>query len=285
MMYLDENTLGQLDFTCVDGIITTNFEIGWPEVREVVDPRALSDGSVDTTRYLGSRAVTVSIRYNQNVLPTQDLVDMVTPYMSPRVRPTITWSIQDPPAGPNYKRSLSVRGSGAPLVIDQFKYHTMVLQWVSQDSYTSGPTESCAVATLTGTAESGRVYDLEFDRDYPASPPYGTTLFNTAGNAPMDWIGTLTAEVTTPEILVNDTTITFGALALLAGQTVIIDTQERTILRNGDPNDSLYGITNFQDWQWDDLRLVPGQNAIRLQAASSVGAPSFTLCWFDKWYS
>ena len=108
MMYLDENTLGQLDFTCVDGIITTEFEIGWPEVREVTDPRALSDGSVDTTRFLGSRAVTVSIRYNQKVLPTQNLVDMVTPYLSPRVRPTITWSIQDPPAGPNYMRSLSV---------------------------------------------------------------------------------------------------------------------------------------------------------------------------------
>lgn len=284
-MYLEETTLGRLDFTCVNGIIATDFEIGWPEVREVIDPRALSDGNVDTTRYLGSRAVTVSIRYNQNVLPTQDLVDMVTPYVSPRVRPVITWSIQEPPAGPNYLRSLSVRGVGAPLVIDQFKYHTMVLQWVSQDSYTSGPTETCAVAGLTGTDEFGREYDLSFDRDYPFSPPYGITLFNTAGNAPMDWIGTVTASITDPNLLVNDTTVQFTGVTLLAGQTIIINTQERTILRNGNPSDSLYGLTNFAEWDWDSLRLIPGENQIRLQGLLPVGTPAFTLCWVDKYFA
>jgi hypothetical protein len=141
------------------------------------------------------------------------------------------------------------------------------------------------VALLTGSEEFGRTYDLTFDRNYPYSPQYGVTSFFPLGNAPMDWTGTITAEVTDPEILINNTTITFGGLTLLPGQTINIDTLERTILRNNDPNDSLYGLTNFQDWTWDEVRLTPGENQIRLQADSFEGEPAFTLCWFDQWFS
>jgi hypothetical protein len=293
MMRLVEPTLGTLDLECGTGFVVSSFEIGWPTVRQVVTARALSDGTIDTTRYLGARAVTVALRLDQRVLATQDLLDMVTPFLSPRYRPTLVWEVQPNPAPgcdvtvppPAYPvRSLMVRGADAPLVIDGPRYVTIVCQWVAQESYTSGLEETCAVASVTGTEEDGRTYDLDFDRDYPFSPVYGFTFFNTNGNAPMDWTATLTAEITDPEILVNDTTITFTGLTLTAGQTVEFNTQDRTILRNGDPLDSVYGFTNFADWTWDDLRLVPGTNKIRLQGSATVGDPAFTLCWFDKWF-
>jgi hypothetical protein len=190
-----------------------------------------------------------------------------------------------PAASGETVRSLRVRGVDGPLVVDAPKFLSVVLQWVAQDPYTMSLDETCAVALITGSEEFGREYDLDFDRDYPYSPQYGVTLFTPTGNAPMDWTGTVTSEVTDPELLVNDVTITFSGLTLLAGQTINIDTQERTILRNNDPNDSLYGLTNFQDWTWDEIRLTPGQNQIRLQATSYTGSPSFTLCWFDRWFS
>jgi hypothetical protein len=255
-------------------------------------PRSLSDGSVDTTTYLGKRPVTVSLRYDQTKLATQNLIDLVTPYLSPRYRPQLVWTVQEnddgcpgPAATGNTVRSLRVRGVDGPLVVNAPKYLTMVLQWVAQDPYTTSLDETCAVALITGSEEFGRTYDLDFDRDYPYSPQYGVTSFTPLGNAPMDWTGTITAELTAPEILVNNTTITFGTTVLLPGQTININTQERTILRNNDPNDSLYGFTNFQDWTWDEIRLTPGQNQIRLQADSFAGNPSFTLCWFDRWFS
>lgn len=292
MMYLTDPTLGRLDLDCADGFVVTEFEIGWPEVREVMTPRSLSDGSVDTTAYLGKRPVTVSLRYDQTKLATQNLIDLVTPYLSPRYRPQLVWTVQQtdpgcpgPAASVETVRSLRVRGVDGPLVVNAPKYLSMVLQWVAQDPYTTGLEQSCAVALITGAEEFGRTYDLSFDRQYPYSPQYGVTSFTPLGNAPMDWTGTITAEVTSPEILINNTTITFGTTVLLPGQTINIDTQERTILRNNDPNDSLYGYTNFQDWTWDEIRLTPGENQIRLQADSYAGQPSFTLCWFDRWFS
>ena len=292
MMYLTEPTLGTLDLECADGFVVVDFQIGWPEVREVVTPRALSDGSIDTTYYLGKRPVTVTLRFDQTKLATQNLIDLVTPFLSPRYRPQIVWTVQQsgpwcpgPAASVETIRSLRVRGVDGPLVVDAPKYLTMALQWIAQDPYTTGLNQSCAVALITGSEEFGRTYDLTFDRDYPYSPQYGVTTFTPKGNAPMDWVATITSELTDPSLLINDVSIDFSGVTLLPGQTIIIDTLERTILLNGDPNSSLHGQTNFQDWTWDEIRLTPGENQIRLQAPSYTGSPSFTLCWYDKWYS
>ena len=286
MIYLQEDSLGQLDLECINGLVVTSFEISFPSVREVVTARALTDGSIDTTRYLGPRAVTVALRLNQKIMPTQVLLDMLMPYLSPRVRPRIVWRVESPSVQPNptFVRSLMIRGADAPLVIEGPKYQTIVLQWVAQEPYSEALDETCAVAVTTGTEEFGRDYDLDFDRDYPFSPPFGVTLFNTLGNAPMDWFGIITSEVVDPRVLINSTEIIFTGVTLTLGQTIEIDTLARTILRNGTPGDSLYGLTNFQDWSWDDLRLVPGQNQIRMQAVSYTGTPSFTLCWYDRWF-
>jgi hypothetical protein len=219
-------------------------------------------------------------------MATQALLDLLTPYLSPRIRPRIVWRVQSPTVEPDpvYVRSLMIRGADAPLVIEGPKYQTIVMQWVAQDPYAEALEETCAVAVTTGTEEFGRDYDLEFDRDYPFSPPFGVTFFTPLGNAPMDWFGTITSEVVDPRILINTTEVIFTGVNLTAGQTIEIDTLARTILRNGTPNDSLYGLTNFQDWSWDDLRVQPGQNQIRMQATSFTGDPSFTLCWVDRWF-
>lgn len=294
MIYLTDPTLGTLDLSCEQGFVVTSFEIGWPEVREVSYNRALSDGAVDTTEFLGKRAVTVALRMDQRYAPTQSIIDRISPFLSPRYRPTIVWSVQDAPdpcptvvtTGACYNpiRSLMLRGADAPLVVDKPKYLEIVLQWVAQDSYVSAIDETCVVVSVTGAEEFGREYDLDFDRDYPLSPVYGILYFDTCGNAPMNWVGTLVGEIEDPEILVNDVTITFTGLTLTAGQTIIIDTEQRTILRNGDVNDSVYGLTNFAQWTWDDLRLTPGTNQIRLEGSNTIGAPYFTLCYYDKWF-
>jgi hypothetical protein len=286
VIYLQEDSLGTLDLECINGLVVQSFEIGFPTVREVVVSRALTDGAIDTTKYLGSRAVTVALRLDQKKMATQALLDLLMPYLSPRIRPRIVWRVQSPSVEPNpaYVRSLQIRGADAPVVIEGPKYQTIILQWVAQEPYAEALEDTCAVAVTTGTEEFGRDYDLEFDRDYPFSPPFGVTLFNTLGNAPMDWFGTITSEVVDPRILINNTEVIFTGVNLTAGQTIEIDTLARTILRNGTPTDSLYGLTNFQDWTWDDLRLVPGQNLIRMQADSFTGQPSFTLCWLDRWF-
>jgi hypothetical protein len=100
----------------------------------------------------------------------------------------------------------------------------------------------------------------------------------------MDWTGTITSTVTDPVLTINNVDIIFTGLTLIAGQTINIDTANRTILRNNDPNDSIYGLTNFQDWTWDSIRVTPSLNFIRLEATVYSGDPAFTLCYFDRWH-
>lgn len=287
MMYLEDPVLGRLDLECDDDYVVASFEIGWPSVREVIDARALTDGSIDTTTYLGPRAVTVSLRLKDrncdDTSTTQTLLDRLTPYLSPRSRPLLVWTVREPSTAPTDVRTLRLRGADAPMIVEGPHYLSIVCQWISQDPYTAALDETCAVAVTTGTEEFGRVYDLDFDRDYPFSPPFGVTLFNTLGNAPMDWTGTVTSDVVDPLLTINGINIQFTGLTLVAGATVNIDTQNRTILRNNDPNDSVYGLANFTDWDWDSIRLQPGQNWIRMISATLGGA--FTVCWFDRWYT
>lgn len=287
MLYLEHPSLGRLDLDCADGFVVSEFTIGYPTVRDVVTNKALADGTIDTTTFVGSRAVTIALRLNNtgcNGYETQDLLDLITPYVSPRIRPTLVYTVDKTASNPNHVRSLLLRGVDAPFTVNAPKALTLVCQWVSADSFTSSLEDTCAVAPITAADEFGRFYDLSFPRDYPFSPPVGITLFTPQGNAPMDWTGTITSTVTDPIITINNINITFSGITLITGQTINIDTANRTILRNNDPNDSIYGFSNFQDWTWDDIRVTPGLNFIRLEAASHLNSPAFTLCYFDRWH-
>ncbi len=291
-LYLEDPELGRLDLDCGTGFVVASFEIGWPQERPVVRNRALTDGVQDDSLYVGPRVVTVALRLDSSLMPTQELLDMLTPYLSPRRRPVLGYRVQkqrDLDCGPDvtdpkYVRTLALRGVDMPLIVDQPKYTTVACQWVTTDAYALSVDETCAVAGATGTDENGRSYDLTFDRDYPFSPPFGVTQFTVEGNAPTDWTGTVTAEIEDPELLINGVLVTFVGLTLTAGQTINIDTKARTILRNNDPTDSVFGFSNFADWTWDDLRFRSGQNTIRLQGDNTVGDPSFTVCWRDAWF-
>jgi hypothetical protein len=287
MIYLTHPSLGTLDLECEDGFVVMEFSIGYPTVREVSINKALSDGTIDTTAFVGARAVTIALRLdNTGCDPhkTQDLIDRVTPFVSPRFRPTLVYTIDQNDPDPTHVRSLVLRGVDAPFTVNAPKALTLVCQWVASEPFTSSLEDTCAVAPLTEPIEFGRDYDLDFDRDYPFSPPVGVTLFTPVGNAPMDWTGTVTSDVTNPVITINDIEIRFTGLSLVAGQTINIDTANRTILRNNDPNDSIYGLTNFTDWNWDDLRVIPAQNSIKLESFVYAGSPAFTLCYFDRWH-
>jgi len=282
MLYLTEPTLGRLDLDCVSGYTPIEFSISWPEVRRVTQPLALRDGVNNRTRYLGQRVVTVALRLDQTVLPTQALLDAVLPFLSPRYRPTFVYSVEKDT--PQYLRSLTVVGADAPVVIAGPRFQTIVLQWVTTDAFARSLDEQCVISSLTGGVEEGRDYDLTFDRSYPPSEPFGVTELMMVGNAPTDWTATITAEVVDPVVAVNGVDVAFD-VTLLPGQTINIDTAQRTILRNNDPSDSIYALTNFEAWRWDDLRLRPGMNTVRLEAASSPGGdPFLTLCWRAAWH-
>lgn len=278
MVYLEDVDLGRLDLECDDGFVVVSFEVGFPEAREVVQPRSLADGVFDDSRYLGPRLITVTVRMRSggcNPLGTsQQLVDQVMAYLSPRRRPRLVWSVQ---RDVTEYRSTVVRGFDAPLLIDAKAYPTVIFQFVSAGSFLEEPDETCFTADPNVPAvETGRDYDLTFDRQYaPGGPTDSIFVFN-PGTVPANWTGTILASANQPNIVVNGYAMRFnanGGVNLIAGQTLNIDTQERTILLNNDPDESRYDRVNFEDWSWDDMLLQPGLNVIRFNG---------TGAWFNN---
>lgn len=274
--------LDDLVIDCDTGYVLVDLQIGFPDVRPVVRSRALDDGVIDETTYLGARAITMTLRLDHRVATTQSLIDAVMPFLSPRRRPNLTWSIA---GSPTDYRTVTMRGADAPVVIDGPKYRTLVCQWVTTDAFLLDPTENCVMLDPNDTTgEVGRTYDLTFDRVYSSITPVGSLFVTNAGNAPAHWRATLNATMVDPTFTVNGVPMTFdqnGGVTIVTGQTLEIDTRERTILLNGDPAFSRYDRVNYTDWSWSDLLLQPGQNLIRIQGSSFDLTTSVDFCWFD----
>lgn len=287
MICLDDLELGRLDLDCGGGYVVERFEIGWPTVREVTRPRPLDHGTLDDTAYLGERAVTVALRLDQRKHPTQTLIDRLLPYIAPWRRPRLCWAVQRdgdpcnaiPPPG---LRSLVVRGVDAPTVIDGPRYQTLVVQFAGQ-ALIEALDETCETWPVGEDDSNGRAYDLEYDRVYPASPPTGLRVVVNDGTAPAHWRLTLFGQMVDPVVVVNGVEVSLTGLTMTATDTLVIDTGLRVILANGDSNESRYGIANYAEWEWSELRLRPGVNEVRLLATNTTPTSIGTLCWRSSW--
>lgn len=298
MITLSDDELGDLDLTCENGYVVTSFQLGSPAVREVVHDRALADGTVDDTLYVGARAVTVGLTLDQRVAPMQTLLDRLTPYVSPRRRPMISWSL---PGSETERRALVVRGVEAPFVLEREKYAPVVCQWVAPDGLVVSAEQTCQEITPAVDTVDGRRYDecplvpspdrVEattttgrcYDRTYPPAEPRGGRIVTTTGTEVAEWTGLFYGPVSNPVFTINGIEVRVQPVDLLVGEYLQIDTRTRTMLRNGDPTKSLYGLSNYQEWTWDSIRLRPGDNEIRFSGLVTAPETSGVVCWRDTW--
>jgi len=286
---LSDPGLGTLDLGTYPYVVT-QLQIGSPTVRTVMRHRALADGAFDDTRYLGSRAVTVTCRLNNRgripgcsgAIDMQTLLDFVLPYMSPRLRPTLSYQLPGSPTS----RSMVVRGESWPVGIDGPKYPTLPLQFVCPSGEIFSGDEGdvdCVTITPATEVEAGRTYDLTFDRQYPAAQPLGGRLVQVEGSTSAHWNAKLYGAVTDPTLAVNGVRIQFTGVVVAVGDYLEIDTRTRTILLNGDPSASRYAQTNFTEWNWDQLRLHPGENTIFFGGTNLSATASALVCWRPTW--
>lgn len=281
---LEESTLGELELHSGDPTagcgpyIISDFQIGFPAVRSVVRNRALADGVLDDTTYVGARAISASIIIDQRQGDPQLLVDELMPYLSPRYRPRLTWQIP----GSVEHRSSIVRGSDAPNVIAGEKFNTVIASWVTTSGVIEASSQTCVVIDPGESAESGRVYDLEFDRSYPPGLGVGEVLVNNPGNTVADWTCTIFGAVTNPVLEINGVEMRFdrnGGLDVGLAQSVTIDTRSRTVLLNNEAEESRYDRMNFMDWTWQQVRLQPGPNLVRFEGLTLGPTAQARLCF------
>jgi len=295
---LIDEQLGTLELTCANGYVVTEFQLGSPAVREVVHNRALADGTVDDTRYVGARAVTVSMTLDTRVAPMQTLLDRLVPYVSPRRRPILAWTL---PGSETERRALVVRGVEAPFVVERPRWPPVVCQWVAPDGLIVAPEQTCQQIEPAVDDVDGRRYDecpldpspdrVEattttgrcYDRVYPPAAQRGARVVTNAGNEVAEWVAYLYGPVSNPVLTVNGVTVKISGVDLALGESVVIDTRSRTILLDGDPTRSVYGNSNYAEWTWDQLRLRPGDNEIRYSGQVTSPETSSVMCWHSTW--
>jgi len=285
---LHDDQLGVLELGC-DPYVVTGIQIGSPAVRVVSRVRSVADGTFDFSRYLGARAITVATRLrnagqclNDDPQSMQDLIDRVVPYMSPRRRPVLVWRLP----GGDTVRGAEVRGDSWPVAVEGPKFPVLPLSFVcpSGELYdaTAGIEPLCVDISPASDTEAGRTYDLTFDRSYPPGQPIGGRWVTNPGNAPTHWTLTIFGACTNPFFQINDHTMEWnvnGGVTLLGGQSLVVDSRERTMLFNGEVGESRYDRSNYQEWTWDDLLLHPGQNTVRFGAASLSPQAMARLCY------
>ena len=260
------------------GYVVTGWQIGFPASRPVVRNRALGDGTIDSSRFVGARAVSMAITLDANKQDPQISIDNLTAYMSPRVRPRLVWTIP----GSTQVRSLLVRGESAPVSILGRQANTITASFIGVRGVLESPDESTLLIVPGTDVEVGRTYDLTFDRVYPASAPIGSRIVVNDGNETTDWSATIFGPAVDPIVTVNGVDMSFdrdGGQTLGLGETLTIDTRTRTVILNNDPTASRYDKINFTEWSWEQVRFVPGQNIVRYQAAQ--GTCQFT--WRSAW--
>ena len=131
-------TLGALTMPLEDkdaGYYCTELNLGYPEVRDVVNNRPDQHGVDDRTAYFGSRIVSANITAQQ--APVDAVAASFAPFMVPGVRPVLHY-VLDRPGTP--ERAFTVRASGYSWPVTGSRRRDIQLQWVAADPVAVDPT-------------------------------------------------------------------------------------------------------------------------------------------------
>ena len=228
------------------GYFCSNLDLGYPEVREVVNNRPDQDGVDDRTRYFGSRPVTADITALHGANPAGQIdriIGLFAPFMSPASRPVLHY-VLDRPGTPERTITLRAAAFAAPISgADQRDIH---LQWVAADPVIRAATTSTVTAWPPGSyAGDGRTYPLSYNRTYPAGTPGPpSAVISSPGDVPVQPVLRVYGPITAAAVTVDTT----GAgnpnphvyvVRMLAGYVigggayVDIDTKNKSATLNG----------------------------------------------------
>lgn len=133
-------------------------------------------------------------------------------------------------------------------------------------------------STTLASAGGGLNFNATAPFTFGAVSVGGTLNLANAGNFDAAPTITITGPVTNPAIesITQDKTLSF-TITLATGETLVIDTEERTVLLGGTA--SRYNTLDT-DAEW--FTLQPGNNEIRFQAATTTAA-TMDITWRSAW--
>lgn len=243
------------------GWVVKSVEVGAPQVRESVSNRPSAHGTIDRTRFVGSRAVTASVAAVAGPLELRQLVDRLAPFLDIGRRLTLTLG------DGGDTRQLAVRSNGdTPIPWEHAGLLELSVGWVTVGEPFWLGTERATVLTPFAPAAAGGPTP-------PVTPPL--TLPNedratagfvvNAGSAAAHW----TATVYGPAVDVGVENLTTGKRVVLTGlvigdgQVAVIDSLTKTVTVDGESRFSAVNATVSTWWT-----LPPGRSQLSVPTTS-----------------
>jgi Siphovirus-type tail component, C-terminal domain len=269
------------------GFVPSNFNGGWPEVREVTDKRPSQNGTFDFTTSFGARAVSLEVslapelRDDGASVTDHDLEDQLRKWMLPDVRCYlyIRFDSRD-----EYRR-IRLRAanvSSALSFVRHRDFRKVSMSWKGVDGVFEGADLSSEELQPSTTVELGRTYDQAYDKSYAASAVIGVKPINNLGTAPTFPVITVYGPLTQARIE-NQTTgkkLEFlSSYSLVAGEYLVIDFKEGTVYLNGDVTNSRYDKIDFASGISEWWSLIPGVNLIRFYPLTTSAPAKAVIEW------
>jgi Phage tail protein len=249
-----------LDLDATELLRITEVDWGYPEIREVSDPRPQADGTIDRTAHFGARVVTLTGKLAidwQSAGRRQQAMNALAPFLRPGARPWLYSRFDD---GRVRRILLRADQFSRPQVANvqdvslSFKSPTGVLEDENEQQ----------VRVVPEVTSLGREYDLVFDRVYPFGLGTGVLATN-AGPVSADWVARIFGPCRAPAIVNVSTgeTVSLAGLSLAAGQFVEVDSRAHTVLADGRPDSSRWNTVDFVATTW--WQLPPGTSTLRFR--------------------
>lgn len=284
MSVLEEATLSEgsrtLTLMPASGIGVAELDFGFPSPRTVVRDSPGRSGADDETSFHGPRTVSLSASaVTDGGKSPAEWMDDLSWFLHPNRRPVLEFKREG-----QSKRRVTLRADAlsAPLSAQLPNLVRITASWLAPSGREESADESMTTANPEG-GESGRTYDLTFDRVYPASTGLGTIVVTNAGNADADPTLRIFGPCTDPQVT-NETTgdtLKFAGITVADGDWLEVDMAEATVLLNGDASASRFSFVDFPGSTF--WTLGPGDSTVRFHPASSSGASVLEITFRSQW--
>jgi hypothetical protein len=268
------------------GYFCSSLDLGYPDVRDVVNNRPDQDGIDDRTMYMGSRVVTAAITALAGAGARIDAVAAsFAPFMVPSARPVLHYVLDRPGAA---ERTLTMRASGYSWPISGADQRDIQLQWVA-DPVARDVNQQQVIAWSGSSTVAGRTYPLTFNRIYPPGGGTGTgATIRSAGDVPVRPRLLIYGPITNPRVnfvvypaLTQTALVTQGGLIINAGHYLDVDTARKTAYVDGDPAQSVLQYVDWINSSWPVLPVNPGYTLMTLAGSSTSGITQVQATWRD----
>lgn len=273
------------------GYFCSSLDLGYPEVREVTNPRPDASGTDDRTEFYSSRVVTAAVSAHRGAGAVIDEVyASFAPFLALGAGAELHYVLERAGAPERVVTAMRPASFAGPIA-GPFQ-RDMQLQWVASDPVIYDVTEQRA-ESAAGSGAGGRKYDLIFPRDYTlegVGPTVGMIRSNgDVGVFPIIRIyGPITAPVVTfttyHENGTADDLFTLPFLASFtidAAQYLEIDTANKRATYSGDPDAAM---ARFIDWfalEWPYLPPMPQWSVMALTGQRTGDVTQAVATWRD----